>query len=289
MSQAEPVAHSYVSQGLRLNYVEWGEAGDPPLVLLHGGRDHCRSWDDVVHALPGDWRVIAPDLRGHGDSAASPDGSYSMAAYVYDLAALVEQLGLAGIRIVGHSLGGAIAIRYAGIYPEKVAKLVAIEGLGPSPALLAERARIGMAQRMRDWIEEQHALAARRPRRYRTIEEAVQRMTTANERLAPALARHLTVHGLRRNADGTHSWKYDNGVRSMPPVDFSPEQLHETWSRITCPTLLVHGADSWASNPAEDGRAGHFRNAQVVSVAGAGHWVQHDRFEVFVGLLAGFL
>src|SRR5215218_9914048 len=88
---AGPTSRVYFSQRLRLHYVDWGNPGARPLLLLHGGRDHCRNWDWVAAAMRRDWHVIAPDLRGHGDSQRSPDGNYSMAAYVYDLAQLIHR------------------------------------------------------------------------------------------------------------------------------------------------------------------------------------------------------
>ena len=134
-----PTSQTYISQRLRLHYVDWGNETAPPLILLHGGRDHCRSWDWVAQELRKDWHVIAPDLRGHGDSAWSADGEYSARACVYDFAQLIHQKKLAPVTIVAHSYGGNIALRYAGIYPDNVRKLVAIEGLGPSPTMLKER------------------------------------------------------------------------------------------------------------------------------------------------------
>ena len=95
-----------------------------------GRRDHCRNWDWVARALADDYHIIAPDLRGHGDSAWTNDGQYSMSAYVYDLAQLIHQLKLAPLSIVAHSLGGNIATRYAGLYPENVRRFVNIEGAG---------------------------------------------------------------------------------------------------------------------------------------------------------------
>ncbi|HEY5290268.1 MAG TPA: alpha/beta fold hydrolase, partial [Caulobacteraceae bacterium] len=125
-----PTSHSFMSQRLRLHYVDWGNADAPPLILVHGGQDHCRNWDWVAADLRRDFHIIAPDLRGHGDSAYSPSGDYSMMAFVYDLAQLIRQLALGPVKIVAHSLGGSIALRYAGVFPETVAALVAIEGLG---------------------------------------------------------------------------------------------------------------------------------------------------------------
>ena len=134
-----PTSHTYFSQRLRLHYVDWGNAGKPPLLLVHGGRDHCRNWDWAAEALRDSWHIIAPDLRGHGDSQWSTDGSYSMAGYIYDLAQLIHQQRLAPVTIVAHSLGGNIALRYAGIYPETVARLAAIEGLGPPRSVRAAK------------------------------------------------------------------------------------------------------------------------------------------------------
>jgi len=284
-----PTSHSYISQRLRLHYVDWGNAEAPPLILVHGGRDHCRNWDWVAQVLRRDWHVIAPDLRGHGDSAYSPSGDYSMSAYVYDLAQLIHQQGLAPVRIVAHSLGGNIALRYAGLFPDAVTKLVAIEGMGPSAAMLAQRGETTIAQRLTRWIDDQRALAGRLPRRYASIEEALARMQAENTHLTPAQARYLTVHGVSQNEDGTYSWKFDNYVRSFTPVDMTQADLGSLWSRIACPTLLVYGRESWASNPEEDGRIGHFKNARVVTFDRAGHWVHHDRLDGFLDELRGFL
>ena len=104
-----PITNSFISQRLRLNYVDWGNTDAPPLLLVHGGRDHARSWDWVAEELRHDWHIIAPDLRGHGDSAWSPDGNYEMSAFVYDLAQLVHQLNLAPVTMIAHSMGGNIA------------------------------------------------------------------------------------------------------------------------------------------------------------------------------------
>jgi pimeloyl-ACP methyl ester carboxylesterase len=284
-----PTSHSFISQRLRLHYVDWGNPGAPPLILLHGGRDHCRNWDWVARELQGDYHIIAPDLRGHGDSAYSPSGDYSMSAFVYDLAQLIHRQHLAPVRIVAHSLGGAISLRYSGIYPENVSRLVAIEGLGPSPAMLAKRGDLGVKERMRRWIEDERALAGRLPRRYASIDDALARMQAENKHLTPEQARYLTVHGVSQNEDGTFSWKFDNYIRSISPVDLTAEDIAKLWSNIACPTLLVLGRESWASNPAEDGRLGHFTNARVSAYERAGHWVHHDRLEAFVAEVREFL
>ena len=286
---AGPTSRVFFSQRLRLHYVDWGNPAAPPLLLVHGGQDHCRNWDWLAERLRNDWHIIAPDLRGHGDSQWSPDGNYNMAGYLYDLAQLVHQQQLAPVTIIAHSLGGNIALRYAGIYPEHVKKLVAIEGLGPSPKMLAERLKRRIAKRMQRWIDEQRGLAGRMPRRYASIEDAFKRMQEANQHLSPEQARHLTQQGVNQNEDGTYSWKFDNYVRAWPPYDMTQAEVEELWGRITCPTLLVYGRESWASNPLEDGRIAHFKTAEVVSFERAGHWVHHDQLDDFTATVREFL
>jgi pimeloyl-ACP methyl ester carboxylesterase len=283
-----PTSHSFFSQRLRLHYVDWGNADKPPLLLLHGGRDHCRNWDWTAEALRDQWHIIAPDLRGHGDSQWSPDGSYTMAGYLYDLAQLIHQQRLAPVTIIAHSLGGNIALRYSGIYPESVARLVAIEGLGPT-RMLAELAGKTIDKRMDEWIHEQRALAGRLPRRYGSIEDAFRRMQEENPHLSAEQARHLTAQGVNQNEDGTYSWKFDNYVRAWPPYDMSRRDIASLWSRIACPTLLLYGKESKSGNPADDGRAEPFRHARVVGIDGAGHWLHHDRLDEFLRIVREFL
>jgi len=284
-----PTSRTYFSQRLRLHYVDWGNEGAPPLLLVHGGQDHCRNWDWVAEDLRRDFHVIAPDLRGHGDSAWAADGNYTMAGYVADLAQLIHQQALAPATIIAHSLGGNVALRYAGIYPENVKKLVAIEGLGPSPRSQAKREAMSIDGRMREWIETRRTMSARTPRRYASIAEALARMQEQNKHLSPAQARHLTEQGVNQNEDGTYSWKFDNYVRGWPPYEMTYAEVEQLWARITCPTLLAYGRESWASNPQDDGRIKHFPNARVVAFEGAGHWVHHDRLEGFLAEIRDFL
>ncbi len=278
-----PTSRSFISQRLRLHYADWGNPEAPPLVLVHGGRDHCRNWDWVASRLAADYHVIAPDLRGHGDSGWAEAGGYGMTGFIYDLAQLVHQQTTAPITLIGHSLGGNVALRFTGLYPDLVRRLVCIEGLGPSPKMEAELAQRSVAERLRGWVDEQRQLAARQPRRYAAFADALARMRAENAHLSEAQAEHLTRHGVRQNEDGTYSWKFDPYVRSWAPVDISRDEVRTLWGQVTCPTLLVYGTQSWASSPLEDGRVTFFRNARVEMVEGAGHWVQHDRLDVFMG------
>jgi len=289
MTPHGPTANSFISQRLKLHYVDWGNPDAPPLILQHGGRDHCRSWDWVAEELARDWHVIAPDLRGHGDSAWAPDGNYEMNAFVYDFAQLVHTLGHDEVTIVAHSLGGNVATRFTGLYPEKVRKLVNIEGLGPSPKVIEERRAEGYANRFRKWIDDRRKAAGRIPRRYPTIEAAYTRMKEENGFLTDEQARHLTIHGASRNEDGTWSWKFDPYLNVWPFEEVPEDRTNELWSAITCPVLLLYGADSWASNPEKDGRAMAFQNWRVVEFEDAGHWLHHDQFDRFMAEVRAFL
>ena len=284
-----PITNSFISQRLRLNYIDWGNPDAPPLLLVHGGRDHARSWDWVAEELRHDWHIIAPDLRGHGDSAWSPDGNYEMSAFVYDLAQLIHQLNLTSVTIVAHSMGGNIATRYAGLFPENVRKMVNIEGLGPSPKMLAERDATGIKKRFRQWIEDKRNAAGRTPKRYPNIEAAYERMKTENSYLTDEQARHLTVHGISRNEDGSWSWKFDNYLNIWAMFDMPEEDLLAIWKSITCPILMMYGANSWASNPEKDGRINNFPTAKVVEYENAGHWLHHDQFDRFMADVRAFL
>ena len=286
---AGPTSGAFYSQRLRLHYVDWGNGTAPPLILVHGGRDHCRNWDFVAERLAHRYHIIAPDLRGHGDSQWAQSGAYNAASFVYDLAQLIDSLKLAPVTIIAHSLGGMIALRYAGLFPDRVSRIVAIEGLGFSPKSIAERNAQPFHARLATWMGEQRALAGRQPKRYATLDEAVARMRAENKHLSERQALHLTRFGVNQNEDGTYSWKFDNYLRSWPPSDMTHAETEELWGRIICPTLLVYGGDSWASNPETDGRVHHFKSARVVSIPGASHWVHHDQLNAFMAVTEAFL
>ncbi len=284
-----PTSHNYYSQRLRLHYVDWGNPEAPPLLLVHGGRDHCRNWDWSAQELRKDYHVIALDLRGHGDSQWITGGTYTTTDYVYDIAQLIHQLDLAPLRIVAHSMGGNISLRYTGLYPDNVEKLVAIEGLGPSPKMIEDWKKTPIDEGMRGWISQLRKISGRQIKRYASIEEAATRMRNANPHLSEEQAFHLTVHGVNQNEDGSYSWKFDNYTYAFPSVGMSWEDTNNIHRMISCPTMLVYGQESDASNPAEDGRAETFQNVRVENIASAGHWVHHDQLAVFLGLLKDFL
>ena len=289
MPKGGPTSHIYFSQRLRLHYVDWGNQDAPTLLMVHGGRDHCRNWDWVADELRHDYHIIAPDLRGHGDSQWMLGGSYTIIDYVYDIAQLLHQTRAVPATVMGHSLGGSISLLYSGIYPANVTKLISIEGMGPPPSMFEKHGETDPHARLEAWGGNLRQLSGRMPKRYATLEEAFQRMQTENPHLSEDQARHLTVHGSNQNEDGSYSWKFDNYVRAFAPIGLSPEESWKIYARIKSPTLLIHGTESWASNPQEDGRAKVFDNSTVAGIDGAGHWVHHDQLQQFLEVVKEFL
>ena len=211
----EPVSHYYYSDRLKLQFWDWGRDNLPPLLLVHGGLDHARNWDWVARSLREHFHVYAMDLRGHGNSAWAPGAIYSIAEHVLDVSTLVDVLGGGPVHLIGHSLGGILTLMYAGLFPDRAGKVIAIEGLG-LPA--AHRIHKPAPERMRAWIDSVRKMEQREPHSYANLDAAVARMKEANPQLSGEVARHLTVHGTNWNADGTLSWKFDNYVRCLAPV-----------------------------------------------------------------------
>lgn len=275
----EPLSQYYYSHRLKLHFWDWGNKGKPNLILLHGGMDHARSWDRIAEAFVDDFRVLAPDLRGHGDSSWAYGGMYNIAEYVLDLSALVDIVNEFPIYFIGHSLGAAIVLQYAGVYPERAAKVVAIEGITPPPWI---EAPIPAHRRLKDWIDAMRDMEKRVPRRYPNLEAACKRMQEVNPFLSPEMARHLTLFGSNWNPDGTLVWKFDNYVRAFPPYNINMDDAREIWNQITCPVLLFRGLDSWTEDPYKEGRIQAIKNHRLINVPKAGHWVHHDQPVIFI-------
>ncbi len=281
----QPESRYYTSQRLKLHYAVWGDESNPPLILIHGSRDHARSWDRTALELADRYCVYAPDLRGHGDSEWALGGDYSIIDYALDMHALGEAIGRAPYTLVGHSLGGGVGLQYTGAFPDKVSRMVSIEGMG--------RFQFGGQRRpahirMRDWIESMHKLEGRNLHTYPSFDHAVARMMEANRRLSPELAEHLTLHGARKLDDGSYTWKFDNFTRAGSPYEFNMEDARDLWNQIRCPILVLWGEESWGNRDNEIDLS-PFHDIRSVRVEKAGHWVHHDQFETFMTHVNGFL
>ena len=282
----EPVSHYYYSHRLKLSFWDWGQDNKPTMIVVHGGLDHARNWDWVARDLRKDYHVYAVDLRGHGNSSWAPGASYSIGEHVLDLSALADIINDFPIYLVGHSLGGFIVLHYAGVYPERVRKVVAIEGLGPPPTHPIFKPA---SKRLRGWIERIREIEQREPRSYPSLDAAVARMKEANPHLTDEVARHLTLHGTNWNADGSLIWKFDNYARAFAPYGHNVDDVREILGQISSPVLLFSGMESWAGDPQADGRAKTIKNYRLVRVQNAGHWVHHDQLQVFLKETRRFL
>lgn len=280
----QPDSHFFQAQGLRLHYLDWGNAGAPSLLLIHGGADHARSWDRLARALRPHYHVIAPDLRGHGDSDWMKGGSYSLPEYVYDLSCLIRQIG-PPVTLIGHSMGGMISALYSGAFPEQVGRLVVLDGITTVPGA----PRPAPHERIAKWISQLDKLEDRVPRRYATIADAAAQMRSHNRRLSEDLALHLATHGTRRAKDGSYGWKFDPTQRVVAPHRLSGDDYAALWQRIACPTLLLFASDSFLGDSAAAGVGSYFKNVRIETVADAGHWLQHDQPDEVLRLIGDFL
>ncbi|OYX74986.1 MAG: hypothetical protein B7Y95_04585 [Rhizobiales bacterium 32-66-11] len=279
LDATSPKTGSYRSQRLDLHYVEWGRRDATPVLLVHGFRDHCRSWDFVARELEHDHHLFAIDLRGHGESDWSNGGTYALDDFLYDIHRFIQVSGFESVAIIAHSMGGAVCLNYAGLFPERVHRLVVIEGTWE-----LERPRPQSAGVPTVWLNQLDALSARPTRPLASLEEAGARFATRHPHLTAEMVRHLTWHGVRRHDDGTVSWKHDPFVQVRAPGRYDHAAIAELWGRIRCPVLLLHGAESDKGDAHALGLDRHFQDCRTATIAGAGHWAHHDQLSDFVAL-----
>jgi pimeloyl-ACP methyl ester carboxylesterase len=278
---------------LRIHFRDWGNPDAPPLIIVHGLRDHSHSFDDLAEALSARFHVLALDLRGHGDSETTP--YYAFGHFVLDVHNMVRALRLQDPVLIGHSMGGEVVAHYAGCFPDVPARLVIIEGLGPPPHGIDEEVRWtvnGFARTDRAFVG---------PPGLKDLEAAYRRLRERNPRLPEAKARELALLGTRAREDGALEWKFDAMLTTMSLAGpFNLEYAKALWRRIAAPTLIVHGAESgefWHSRrgaiylEADDlaQRLACFRDAQFVELAGAGHMVHFDRPHELLTAIRRFL
>lgn len=281
-----PIQRKFESAGLRINAWEWPAEGKPIVLLIHGGRDQARSWDFVVDRLADSFHIVAPDLRGHGDSAWSGEGQYDLTDYVADTASVLTSLP-SRTHVVGHSLGGNIALRLAAIYPDRVGRLVAIEGLELPLTRDAAAKSEPLAARFRQWLDERQAIEHRAPPVYASIADAADRMAREFPQLGRAMIDHLALHSVRP-VDGGITWKFDNRTRLRPPIDSDSRDFDSLLDGIICPTLLLYGGTSWVPAPNAE-RLARIRDHRIHRYEDAGHWLHHDHPERFAADVASFL
>jgi pimeloyl-ACP methyl ester carboxylesterase len=276
--------------GLRYHCRAWGEAHAPKLFMLHGWMDVSASFQFLVDSLRGSWRVIAPDWRGFGLTEWTKGGSYWFPDYFADLDGLLGHFQPAApVTLIGHSMGGNVAAMYAGIRPERVAKLVDLEGLG-----LAGTAPEKAPERYARWLGEL-AGDAPRFRDYENFEALAERLRSNNSRLTRERSLFLARHWGRSKPDGRVELASDPAHKLVNPILYRVEEAVACWRRVTAPVLWVEGAESKAheflklSDSDLAARKACFRRLTAHVISEAGHMLHHDQPERLAEVIEEFL
>jgi esterase len=258
---AQPHSTFLTVNGLRLHYFDWGNAGALPVVCVHGYTSSAEAFHAPARYFQDRFHLIAPDVRGHGASAWSPTGAYQYSDQVSDLEGFVTQLGLERFALIGTSMGGIIAMAYAGAHPERLARLV-INDIGPD-------AEVG-SQRITQMVGD-------RPEVFATLEDAM----AYRSNVSPIIAgrseedqRELALGVLRQQADGQWVWKLDPAYIQQR-VQHGPPRRPALWpvlQRLSCPTLVVWGTESDVLSEAQARRMVEvLPQGELVAVPGVGH------------------
>lgn len=274
-------------RGRRHAVRQWGSDDAQTIFCLHGWMDASITFQFLVDALGDDWRVIAPDWRGFGASGKN-DGPYWFADYYADFEALLNLYSPdLPVDLVGHSMGGNIACIYAGVRPQRVRRLVSLDGFGMVPPEVETA-----PERMRKWLDEQLQPPTLKP--YANADEFAARLRRINHRLSPEKARFLAEHLGAAGAEG-FAWTADPWHKAINPVMYKIEEAMAYWREVKAPTLWIAGDESeilarFLERPEEwAARKASFANFRYEEVAGAGHMLHHDFPELVAGMVADFL
>lgn len=287
-TDTEPIfsERSFVLEGATIHYRETGDPGDETFVFVHGNRDHCRTWDPLLEALvTAGFRlphVVALDLRGHGDSGwLGPERGYRHEDFVLDLVGLLRHLQKESITLIGHSLGGSMAVMFAGALPERVSRLVIVEAAGPygrseheAPELFARWTRDDGSDTILTY--------------YATVGQAAAAIQKRFPLIPNHAAMHMARHGTRMTPHGL-VWKYDPRSRNPSYSAFSEAQIGAFIARIECPTLLVYGGASGYKESPRFARVEYFKNKTLVEIPDTGHHVQQEKPDELAAVLIPFL
>jgi pimeloyl-ACP methyl ester carboxylesterase len=275
-----------LATGLRYHVTTWsGDREDRTFLLVHGFSDLGRGWEAVAERLAPHGRVVAPDLRGHGDSEwIGAGGYYHFFDYLADLDDVVAQCVRGKLVLVGHSMGGSISGYYAGARADRVASLVLLEGLGPPDAV-----GVDLVQRTASWIDAwKRARAKTSFRAMASLDVAIARLRKNDRLLDEPTARRLAELGTKPVPDdsdgaGGITWKHDPLHMTMGPYLYRLSVAQDFWGRVTCPVLCVDGAESQLNLPIAEraARRAQFARCRHAIVERAGHALQrHQPAEV---------
>jgi pimeloyl-ACP methyl ester carboxylesterase len=288
-SKMKPSRSAYHAiRGLRYHVRTWGDPAAPPLFLLHGWMDVSASFQFLVDCFTREWHVVAPDWRGFGLTEWAREG-YWFPDYYADLDALLDLYQPAQpVKLVGHSMGGVIASVYAGVRPERVARLVSLEGLG-----LARHTPDQAPARYASWLDQLKDPPGFKP--YRSFDEVAARLRKNNPRLPDERADFLARHWAKTLDTGAVALLSDPRHKIFNPYLFRIEEAIACWRRVSAPVLLVSGRLSEIPTrmkyTPEDlaERRGAFRNRREVELEDAGHMMHHDQPERLARLIEDFL
>ena len=283
-------------RGLRHHLIAWGDTAmitpqRPPLLLMHGWMDVGASFQFTVDALRGDRFVVAADWRGFGRSDPTPSDCYWFADYLGDLDALVDHLSPdAAIDLAGHSMGGNIVMTYAGVRPERVRRLVNMEGYGVPDAQPRQAPK-----RLAQWLDE--LKQPRRLRSYDNVDGVARQLLKTNPRLDPGKASWLATHWSRLGDDGRWHILGDPAHKIVNPVLTRADDVIATWSRISAPLLWVEGEgkdfegwyDGRYTRAQFEQRLASVPRVQRLKLVPAGHMLHHDQPEALARALDAFL
>lgn len=246
------------------NYLNWGDDNAPPMLLLHGRSQTAHSWDFVGLSFASEYRIIALDQRGHGDTTWSTTGDYSLEAFQRDLEDVTSKLNLKKVILVGLSMGGRNAWMFASRHPEIVKSLIIFDS-GP------EVMKTGV-KRIRQFID--------LPDQVPTYEEFVQRVHDFNPRRDIEQIRGSLQHNIRETDEGTWTWKYDKVFRQgESSLDgWSEHSLWKALPQIECPSLIIRGGRSdILSEEVTQKMVDMIPNCEAITIEGAGHLVPGDK------------
>jgi pimeloyl-ACP methyl ester carboxylesterase len=243
-------------------------------LLLHGFLDLGYGWFEVGEQLAKHGHVIAPDLRGHGDSDwVGAGGYYHFFDYLADVDSLVTRLARKRLVVVGHSMGGSVAAYWAGTRPERVSSLALLEGLGP-----ADQPETGLPNRTAMWIDAWKT-AREKGKAMPSLEDAAKRLRKHDPLLREDLALRLAEAGTRAVDGGGFAWKHDPLHLTMGPYPYRREYAEQYWRRVTCPVLIVDGEKSTFNlpNAERELRRNMFANHRYVTLPDAAHMMQRHQ------------
>lgn len=284
MLPPEPTSIVVRANGLEHHVLRWQALTEPRgiVALVHGFMDAAGTWDRVGPALAeSGFVVLAPDMRGFGRGPRAPAGSYyHFVDYVADLCALLPK---EPISLVGHSMGGTIVTYFAGAFPERVQKLVVLEGLGPPD----NPVNVG-PDRMRRWVDEVERTKERRERTM-THDEALDRLCGNHPNVPRDVLASRIPHLVEDVEGGRVKWRFDPLHRTTSPVPFFADLYREFAKRITCPVMFVSGGPNGFHPPDEEARLAAFSNLRRVELATAGHMMHWTEPTALTASLLGFL